>query len=165
MTDAFTPEMPTAWVRAVDEAIEALGHPTADAHESAIILPLTADTRPAVDADTTDQYVIVSWDEAGPHWGLGETPARIDYTRPLGGITPEEIAGRVDMVLRTGRPEPRPGVQHAVPYVAVATPECCPVVYPCGGIVPDADCAEHGNQRTPVMAWHWETNCPPTPAA
>jgi hypothetical protein len=164
MNVPFTAEMPTAWVCALDTAIEAHGWETTDAHESAIVLPLTEESRLVVGADDDDRYVLVGWDEAGTHWGIGTGPSRIDQARPLGGTTPVEIAARVDQLLRTGRPEPRIWVRHARPYVE-PSPGCCPTVHPCGGIVPDADCTEHGDRRAPAMAWHWETNCPPGASA
>lgn len=42
---------------------------------------------------------------------------------------------------------------HAVPYSAQPSDCRCPVQV-CGGIIPDPDCADHGNRENPAMEWH-----------
>lgn len=67
---------------------------------------------------------------------------------------PEVIAAAVDRLI-LGRPDARL-VPHAIP-AAAPSPACtCEAAAACGGIVPDADCPEHGGVRSPQMWWHWE---------
>ncbi|WP_431776282.1 hypothetical protein [Streptomyces cucumeris] len=69
-------------------------------------------------------------------------------------ITPVRAADIHDQHLA----EPRL-VRHAVPYVALSSACVCPTAHPCGGIVPNSRCPEHGDRRTPTMEWHWEEHC------
>jgi hypothetical protein len=167
MTDqptTITDEMPDTWVRSVADAIEAHGWTIRDAHESAIVINLNHTAHQILNAD--DQpFLVIGWtgdgeDEGAVQWGLSVDGVTVPDLHLLGGATPGEVADRAHRVLTTGRPAPR-DVRHALPYTAVSRSCVCPVVYPCGGIVPDAECGEHGVRRSPVMGWHWEADCPP----
>lgn len=154
----ITDEMPDTWVRAIADAIEAAGHEVHDAHESGIAITLTDDTRAALAGTHDDHYIVIGWDGQGVHWGLSADAVTVPVLDALGGRTPDEIAARALHGLRTGWPEPRP-LRHAVPYAAASDACVCPLAFPCRGIVPDADCPDHGNRANPAMAWHWEANC------
>lgn len=155
-------EMSNAWVTALADAIEQHGHEILDAHESAIVISLGPDARAALDAEPGDVLVIGWTERAGLDWGISADGAHVPNPQPLGGVGAAEWAARVHRVLVTGRPEARP-LRHAIPYAAASTACVCPVVHPCGGIVPDSDCPDHGARRTPAMAWHWEADCDPIP--
>lgn len=47
-----------------------------------------------------------------------------------------------------------PMSRHACPYVAISA-ACICRRQPCGGIIPEADCPDHGHARNPVMEWHF----------
>lgn len=158
-------EMPDAWVRALADAIETHGWTIHDAHESAIVVDLTDDAREVLHAADDDRLTI-GWagdgeTQGATHWGLS-TGVHVPVLDTIEGAAPGEIAARVDRLLRTGHTAPRM-LRHAVPYVDPTGACRCPTAYPCRGIVPDADCPDHGNRRNPAMAWHWEANCTPTP--
>ncbi|MFC5204593.1 hypothetical protein [Streptomyces kaempferi] len=164
MTDQPTPitdEMPEEWITELVDHIEADGHDIADAHETAVVIRLTAHSRKVLAADDSDRLFVIGWaDDGDIHWGLSIDGAHVPVLHALGGDSPSGIADRAHRVLTTGRPVPR-DVRHALPYAAVSGSCVCPVVYPCGGIVPAAECGEHGGRRSPAMEWHWEANCPP----
>lgn len=47
--------------------------------------------------------------------------------------------------------------RHARPFARLS-PDCrCPR-QPCGGIIPDDDCPDHGYDANPAMEWHNEDN-------
>ncbi|MFF2383697.1 hypothetical protein [Streptomyces sp. NPDC058108] len=157
----ITDEMPEEWITELVARLEADGHDIADAHESAVVIRLTPTSRTVLAADDSDRLFVIGWaDDGDVHWGLSADGVHVPVLRPLGGDSPSGIAGRVHRVLTTGRPVPR-DLRHALPYAAVSEGCVCPVVHPCGGIVPDADCGEHGGRRSPVVEWHWEADCPP----
>ncbi|MTE22619.1 hypothetical protein F0L17_26695 [Streptomyces sp. TRM43335] len=161
---SITDEMPAAWVRALADAIEARGWTVLDAYESAVVVELDADAAEAVHAAHGDRLVI-GWAGSGEdgdpgevHWGLSSDGAHVPHLDMLGGVTPDEISERAHRLLRTGRPEPRE-LRHAMPYAEISEACRCPTAHPCGGIVPDPDCPEHGDRRAPTMEWHWESAC------
>lgn len=101
-TATILDEMPDTWVRQTADAIEAHGHPVADAHESAIVIDLTPATMRALDAEP-GQQLIVGWTErAGVDWGVGRAD-HVPDPQPLGADTPAEIAARVHLLLTTAR--------------------------------------------------------------
>lgn len=160
----ITDEMPATWVRALAAAIERYGYTIADAHECAVVVEVPTDAAEALHADEGD-WLVIGWsgdgEESGTvHWGLSGDAAYISEPETFADETDEidTIAARVHRLLRTGRTEPRQ-VQHAVPYAEISDACRCPTAYPCRGIVPAADCPEHGDRTAPAMAWHWEENC------
>jgi hypothetical protein len=44
-------------------------------------------------------------------------------------------------------------IQHAIPYAAPG-PGCSCTAQPCGGLLPDVECPDHGHRKNPAMAWH-----------
>lgn len=163
----ITDEMPETWVRALAEAVEGYGYEIEDAHEAAIVVELPTDAAQALHADEDQDKLVIGWsgddesDEPGTvHWGLSGDAAYISEPETFADETDEidTIAARVHRLLRTGRTEPRQ-VQHAVPYAEISDACRCPTAYPCRGIVPAADCPEHGGTRAPAMSWHWEETC------
>jgi hypothetical protein len=157
MSETITDEMPTAWVRGLADRIEAYGHEVLDAHESAITVSIHPAARTVLGAQP-GQVLVIGWTERGGlDWGLADDETYVPDPQPLGGDD-GEYAARVHRILTTGRPEPRP-LRHAIPYTAASTACICERVHPCGGIVPNAECPDHGSTRNPAMRWHWEDNC------
>ncbi|MFD0541834.1 hypothetical protein [Streptomyces mexicanus] len=68
---------------------------------------------------------------------------------------PEAIAAAVDRLMLAGRPDARL-VQHATPATAPSAACTCETAQPCGAIVPDTACPDHGARRARQMWWHWE---------
>ncbi|MGR3939080.1 hypothetical protein [Streptomyces sp. BRA346] len=153
--------MPETWVSAVADAIGKFGWSVSDAHESAIVVELTADASRVLQADDDERFVVLGWaeDTEGPHYGLSRDGIQVPILCLLGPDTdPAAIAARVDRLMRTGQPEARL-VRHAIPYAALGSRCVCPTAHPCLGIVPNAHCPEHGDRQAPTMEWHWEENC------
>lgn len=161
----ITDEMPESWVRALAAAIERYGYKIADAHECAVVVEVPTDAAEVLHADEGQDWLVIGWsgdgEESGTvHWGLSGDAAYISEPETFADETDTTaaIAARVHRLLRTGRTEPRQ-VQHAVPYAEISDACRCPTAYPCRGIVPAADCPEHGGTRAPAMSWHWEETC------
>ncbi|MGZ0200611.1 hypothetical protein ACNFR7_10535 [Streptomyces sp. RM1] len=150
-------EMPGAWVADLVAAVERRGWTVEDAHESALTLTLGPRQAAVLDAEP-GCVLVIGWTERyGVDWGISaDGGATVAETQPVTeDAGPEVIAAAVDRLLLTGRPDARL-VRHAVPDVAPASACTCEAAAPCGGIVPDADCPEHGGPRSPRMWWHWE---------
>ncbi|SFD13026.1 hypothetical protein [Streptomyces aidingensis] len=156
----FADEMPEPWVRALADHIEAGGWGLADAHESAIAVHLGDTARGALGAADTDRYLVIGWSAAGADWGLAASRGHVPHPQLLPGDTPVQLAAAVGRLMRTGRAEPRE-IRHAVPYGAPGEACTCERITACRGLIPDADCPEHGDRRNPAMTWHWEALCPP----
>ncbi|MEV7817820.1 hypothetical protein AB0P05_45575 [Streptomyces flaveolus] len=159
MPDTLTlaDEMPDAWVSGLVDAIERRGWTVADAHESAVTLELTPTAAALLDAARGD-VLAIGWSERyGVDWGVStDGGATVPDPRPLtDSADAETIAAGVDRVLLAGRADARL-VQHAVPGTAPSPACSCQTAQPCGGLIPDPDCPEHGDQRAPHMWWHWE---------
>ncbi|MEX3101211.1 MULTISPECIES: hypothetical protein [unclassified Streptomyces] len=145
----ITDEMPATWVCEIADAITALGHTVADAHESAIVITLTPDSRHVLEAAEGD-VLVIGWSErAGVDWGISSDGAHVPAPQPLDVHTPGEIASRVRTLLATGGLSEIP---HAMPYVT--SPNCTCTEQPCGGIIPDSECPDHGHRINPAMGWH-----------
>lgn len=145
----ITDEMPAAWVRETTAAIEARGHTVADAHESAIVIALTPDTRYVLGAADGDVLVIGWTERAGVDWGISADGAHVPDPQPLDATTPAEIAARVRTLLATGGLSEIP---HAMPYTTSA--DCTCTEQTCGGVIPDPECPDHGHRINPAMGWH-----------
>ncbi|PWG13927.1 hypothetical protein DF268_08660 [Streptomyces sp. V2] len=145
----ITDEMPDAWVRETTVAIEALGRAVVDAHESAIVITLTPDSRYVLGADDGDTLVIGWTERTGVDWGISADGAHVSDPQPLDATTPAEIAARVRTLLATGGLSEIP---HAMPYVT--SPDCTCTEQPCGGVIPDSECPDHGHRLNPAMGWH-----------
>lgn len=160
----ITDEMPDTWVRALADALEGHGWSVVDAHESAVVVELPPTAAEVLHADEDGDRLVIGWTGDGEgtgeiHWGLSSDGVHVPVLDALGDDTdPDAIAARVDRLLRTGRPEPRQ-IRHAMPYAEISDACRCPTAYPCRGIIPDADCPEHGDRRAPAMEWHWEATC------
>lgn len=163
-TVLITDEMPDEWVRALADALERFGWTINDAHESAVVVDLPAAAAEVLHADEDGDRLVIGWAGDGEgtgevHWGLSSDGVHVPVLDTLGEDTdPGAIAARVDRLLRTGQQTPRP-LQHAMPYAEITDACRCPTAYPCRGIIPDADCPEHGDRQAPAMSWHWEENC------
>lgn len=158
-------EMPDSWVRALADALEQRGWTVEDAHESAVVVQLPDEAAEVLHANEDDgDRLVIGWSGDGEepgeiHWGLSSDGVHVPVLDALTDETdPGAVAARADRLLRTGRPEPRQ-LQHAIPYAALSDSCRCPTAYPCRGIVPAADCPDHGGRTAPAMAWHWEADC------
>ncbi|MFD1277386.1 hypothetical protein ACFQ51_52475 [Streptomyces kaempferi] len=107
MTDQPTPitdEMPEEWITELVDHIEADGHDIADAHETAVVIRLTAHSRKVLAADDSDRLFVIGWaDDGDIHWGLSIDGAHVPVLHALGGDSPSGIADRAHRVLTTGR--------------------------------------------------------------
>lgn len=164
-TIQITDEMPDAWVSALADALEQHDWAVIDAHESAVVVALTASAAEVLHANEDDgNRLVIGWTGDGEgtghiHWGLSRDGAYVPVLDTLTAETdPAAVAVLVDRLLRTGRPEPRQ-IRHAMPYAEITDACTCPTAYPCRGIVPAADCPDHGDRAAPAMAWHWEETC------
>jgi hypothetical protein len=99
---------------------------------------------------------VIGWTERyDVDWGISADGAAVTGAQPVTtDANPRVIAAAVDRLMLAGRPDARL-VQHAVP-VTPPSPACtCETAQPCGGIIPDAECPDHG-MGSPLMWWHWE---------
>ncbi|MFF0465732.1 hypothetical protein [Streptomyces mexicanus] len=146
----ITDEMPEEWVADVVAAIERRGWTVQDAHESAITVQLGSREAAVLGADP-GCVLVIGWTERyGIDWGLSaDGSATVDEAQSMTEeAVPEAIAAAVDRLMLVGRPDARL-VQHAMPAAAASAACTCETVQPCGGIVPDPDCPDHGARRAP----------------
>jgi hypothetical protein len=148
--------MPEEWVADVVTAIEGRRWTVKDAHESAVTVQLGT-REAAVLAAEARSVLVIGWTERyGVDWGLSTDGATVAETHPVtADADPETTVAAVDRLMLAGRPDARL-VQHAMPAAAPSAACSCATVQPCGGIVPDAGCPDHGARRAPQMWWHWE---------
>ncbi|MBC2868597.1 hypothetical protein [Streptomyces mexicanus] len=156
-TVTITDEMPDEWVADVVAAVERRGWTVQDAHESAIIVQLGTRETAVLDADSGSVLVIGWTEQHGIDWGLSsDAGATVNEAQSMTEeAAPEAIAAAVDRLMLAGRPDAHL-VQHAMPATAASAACTCETVQPCGGIITDAECPDHGARRAPQMWWHWE---------
>lgn len=155
-TLTITDEMPEEWVAEVVTAIERRGWTVEDAHESAITVKLGA-REAAVLAAGPGSALVIGWTERyGVDWGLSTNGTDVPEAKTMTtDPDPETIAAAVDRLMLAGRPDARL-LRHATPATAPAAGCTCETAQPCGALIPDADCPDHGGKRSPQMWWHWE---------
>jgi hypothetical protein len=108
--DEWGDEMPANFVEDATRHLQRAGYTVLDTHESAIVLDLTPQARAALDADDTDQVLVIGWSQAGGFdYGLSADGGYVPDPRWLGAdpIDPASVAIQIDRVLRIGTPEPQ----------------------------------------------------------